>query len=56
MTMKKHSKFEFILDNIFFGQGKEKVYIFKMLTKGPRSRPSEAYATQRGFVECMVDV
>jgi len=35
--MKKESKFEFIHDNVFLGQGKEKVYIFKMLTKGPES-------------------
>ncbi len=37
MTMKKESKFEFIHDSVFPGQGKEKVYIFKMLTEGPRS-------------------
>ena len=37
MTMRKHSKFEFIHDSVFPGQGKEKVYIFKMLTEGPRS-------------------
>jgi len=34
MTMKKESKFEFIHDSVFLGQGKEKVYIFKMLTEG----------------------
>ena len=34
MTMKKESKFEFIHDSIFVGQGKEKVYIFKVLTEG----------------------
>ena len=37
MTMKRESKFEFIHDNVFPGQGKEKVYIFKMLTKGSGS-------------------
>jgi hypothetical protein len=37
MTMKKESKFEFIHDSVFPGQGKEKVYIFKMLTEGPGS-------------------
>ena len=37
MTMKRESKFEFTHDNIFLGQGKEKVYIFKMLTEGPGS-------------------
>ena len=37
MTMKRESKFEFIHDSIFPGQGKEKVYIFKMLTEGPGS-------------------
>jgi hypothetical protein len=37
MTMKKESKFEFIYDSVFPGQGKEKVYIFKMLTEGPGS-------------------
>jgi len=34
MTMEKESKFEFIHDSIFPSQGKEKVYIFKMLTEG----------------------
>ena len=37
MTMKRESKFEFIHDSIFPGQGKEKVYMFKMLTEGPGS-------------------
>jgi len=37
MTMKKESKFEFIHDSIFPSQGKEKIYVFKMLTKGPGS-------------------
>ena len=37
MTMKRESKFEFIHDNVFPGQGKEKVYVFKMLTEGPGS-------------------
>ena len=37
MTMKKESKFEFIHDSVFPGQGKEKVYVFKMLTEGPGS-------------------
>jgi len=35
--MKKELKFEFIHDSVFPGQGKEKVYVFKMLTEGPRS-------------------
>jgi len=38
MTIKKELKFKFIHDSVFSSQGKEKVYIFKMLTKGPRSR------------------
>jgi len=37
MTMKKESKFEYIHDSVFPGQGKEKVYIFKMLIEGPGS-------------------
>ena len=37
MTMKRESKFEFIHDSVFPGQEKEKVYMFKMLTKGPGS-------------------
>ena len=37
MTMKKESKFEFIYNSVFPRQGKEKVYIFKMLTEGPGS-------------------
>ena len=37
MTMKRESKFEFIHDSVFPGQGKEKVYVFKMLTEGPGS-------------------
>ena len=37
MTMKRESKFDFIHDNVFPGQGKEKVYMFKMLTEGPGS-------------------
>ena len=37
MTMKRESKFEFIHDSVFLAQGKEKVYIFKMLTEGPGS-------------------
>ena len=37
MTMKRESKFEFIHDSVFPGQGKEKVYMFKMLTEGPES-------------------
>ena len=37
MTMKRESKFEFIHDSVFLGQGKEKVYVFKMLTEGPGS-------------------
>ena len=38
MTMKRESKFEFIHDSVFPSQGKEKVHMFKMLTKGPGSR------------------
>ena len=37
MTMKRELKFEFIHDNVFPSQGKEKVYMFKMLTEGPGS-------------------
>ena len=37
MTMKRESKFEFIHNSVFPGQGKEKVYVFKMLTEGPGS-------------------
>ena len=37
MTMKRESKLEFIHDSIFPSQGKEKVYMFKMLTEGPGS-------------------
>jgi len=37
MTMKKESKFEFIHDSVFSSQGKEKVYVFKMLTNGLES-------------------
>lgn len=37
MTMKKDSKFEFIHDSVFPRQGKEKVYLFKMLTAGSES-------------------
>jgi len=37
MAMKKNSRFEFIHDSVFPGQGKEKVYLFKMLTEGPGS-------------------
>ena len=37
MTMKRESKFEFIHDSVFPSQGKEKVYIFKMLTEGSGS-------------------
>jgi len=37
MTMKKESRFEYIHDSVFPNQGKDKVYIFKMLTKGPGS-------------------
>jgi len=35
--MKKESKFEYIYDSVFPSQGKENVYIFKMLTQGPGS-------------------
>ncbi len=34
----KESKFEFTYNRDFLGQGKEKVYIFKMLMEGPKSR------------------
>ena len=37
MTMKKESRFKFIHNSIFSGQGKEKVYVFKMLMEGPGS-------------------
>jgi len=37
MSMKKESKFEFIHNSIAPGQSKEKVYIFKMLTKRSKS-------------------
>ena len=37
MTMKRELKFEFIHDSVFPGQGKEKVYMFKMLIEGPGS-------------------
>ena len=48
MTMKKESKFEFIHDSVFPGQRKEKVYIFKMLTEGPRSGVDLIRRMQRG--------
>jgi pyridoxal/pyridoxine/pyridoxamine kinase len=35
MMMKKESKFEFIHNIVFPSQGKEKVYIFKILNEGP---------------------
>jgi hypothetical protein len=35
--MKKHSIIEFIHGNIFLGQGKKKVYLFKMLENRPKS-------------------
>jgi len=37
MTMKKESRFKYIHDSVFPVQGKEKVYVFKMLTEGPGS-------------------
>ena len=37
MTMKRDSKFEFTYVSVFPGQGKEKVYICKMLIEGPGS-------------------
>jgi len=37
MMMKKEMKFKFIHENIFLGQGKEKIYIFKMLSEGSES-------------------
>lgn len=35
--MKSHAKIEFIHDSVFPGQGKKKVYLFKMLVHGPGS-------------------
>jgi len=35
--MKRNLRFEYIHDNVFPGQGKEKVYLFKMLVEGPGS-------------------
>jgi hypothetical protein len=37
LTMKSHAKIEFIHDSVFPGQGKDKVYLFKMLVDGPGS-------------------
>ena len=34
MTMKKNSRFKYIHDSVFPGQGKERVYLFKMLLEG----------------------
>ena len=58
MTMKRESKFEFIHDSVFPGQGKEKVYIFKMLTEGPGSGVDLVRRMQprKGPPECVDDV
>jgi hypothetical protein len=37
MAMKRYTTIEYIHENVFPGQGKDKVYIFKMLVDGPRS-------------------
>jgi hypothetical protein len=37
IAMKRFTKIEYIHGNIFLGQGKDKVCIFKMLEDGPRS-------------------
>jgi len=48
IDIKKELKFEIIFDNIFFGQGNEKVYIFKMLTKGLGSKVNLKRCMQPG--------
>ena len=35
MAIKKYTTIEYIHSNVFPGQGKDKVYIFKMLEDGP---------------------
>jgi hypothetical protein len=37
MAMKRFSTIEYIYGNIFQGQGKNKVYVFKMLVDGSKS-------------------
>jgi hypothetical protein len=37
MAMKTYTTIEYILANVFLGQGKDKVYVFKMLEDGPGS-------------------
>jgi hypothetical protein len=37
MAMKRFTRIEYIHGNVFPGQGKDKVYIFKMLVDRPRS-------------------
>jgi hypothetical protein len=37
MAMKRYTTIEYIHGNIFSGQGKDKMYIFKMLEDGPGS-------------------
>jgi hypothetical protein len=37
MAMKRFTRIKYIHSNIFPGQGKDKVYVFKMLVDGPRS-------------------
>jgi hypothetical protein len=37
MAMKRYTTIEYIQGNVFPGQGKDKVYVFKMLEDGPGS-------------------
>jgi hypothetical protein len=37
MAMKKYTTIEYVLGNVFPGQGKDKVYVFKMLEDRPRN-------------------
>jgi hypothetical protein len=37
MAMQRYTTIEYIHSNIFLGQGKDKVYVFKMLVDGPGS-------------------
>jgi hypothetical protein len=37
MIMKRYVTIEYIHGNVFPGQGREKVYVFKMLVDGPKS-------------------
>ena len=48
LEMKRHAKIEFIHDNVFPGQGQEKVYFFKMLVDGPGSGVDLIRRMQRG--------